>query len=100
MAKYLGKDDLSDEMLNTLIDYCSFDNLKKNPSFELKIPNNLKPGECKDVEMIELKLFRKGEIGDWKNYLDENMSREIDQVVADNLQYKKPFKFEPTKYLF
>jgi hypothetical protein len=50
--------------------------------------------------MIELKLFRKGEIGDWKNYLDENMSREIDQVVANNLQYKKPFKFEPTKWIF
>lgn len=86
--------EIDDERLKALIDYCSFENLKKNPSFELKVPTNEPNGNRRFVEM---NLFRKGEIGDWKNHLDANMSQKIDDMVAKNLKYKKHFKFEPTK---
>jgi len=42
-------------------------------------------------------IFRKGQIGDWKNYLDEEKWKKIDEIVATKLTYKKPFKFEPSK---
>lgn len=89
----MGKE-LDDEILTDLIDYCSFENLKKNPSFELKVPSNEPNGNKRFVEM---NLFRKGVIGDWKNHLDANMSQKIDDMVTKNLKYKKHFKFEPTK---
>lgn len=42
------------------------------------------------------KIFRKGQIGDWKNHFTYEMSKKMDEAVAANLKYKKPFKYEPT----
>jgi hypothetical protein len=88
LAKYLGKD-LSDEQLKSLIEFCKLDNLKKNPAFDMKLTN-------KEGQKLDPLFFRKGEIGDWKNYLTEEMSKKIDDLVATHLTYRKPFKFEPS----
>lgn len=101
MAKFLGKD-LSDEQLKSIVDFCSFDKLKKNPAFEMKIQKGLMTGDLppedskKPAEMGEVKLFRKGEIGDWHNYFTDEMSAKIDEIVRTKLKYTKPLKFEPT----
>lgn len=44
----------------------------------------------------ELNFFKKGQIGNWKNYLTEEQSKRIDDVVNKNLKYKKSIKYEPT----
>ena len=44
----------------------------------------------------ELNFFKKGQIGNWKNYLTEEQSKRIDDVVNKNLKYKKIIKYEPT----
>lgn len=55
----------------------------------------LKDGEPAKT-MKEPQLFRKGQIGDWKNYFTEEMSKKIDEMMATKLEYKKPFRCEPT----
>ena len=42
-------------------------------------------------------FFRKGQIGDWKNHFTDEMSKKMDEVMAANLKYKKPFKYDYTK---
>lgn len=111
--KYLGKE-LSDEQIKSIVDFCSFDNMKKNPAFEVKSPAGMfaknvlgvehKPDETEKkaeqaqapAKMKELKIFRKGKVGDWKNYFTDEMSKRLDEVVAANLKYTKPFKYELT----
>lgn len=40
-------------------------------------------------------FYRKGKIGDWKNYLTEDMSKAIDKLVEEKLKYnKRPLIFE------
>lgn len=111
----MGKE-YSNDQIKELVDFCSFDKLKKSPAFELKMrPGDLAKGmldlkidenkpetEAKSEakpeanKMKEFKLFRKGEVGDWKNYFTEEMSKRLDEVVKAKLTYKKPFKYEPS----
>jgi hypothetical protein len=98
LAKFLGKD-LSDEQLKQIVDFCSFCNLNNKKVFEVKIPDSeVKEhpnGEEQDKKVFN--LLRKGQIGDWKNYFNDEMSKTIDEMVASKLEYKKPLKYEPTK---
>ena len=109
----MGKE-YNDDQIKAVVDFCSFDKLKKSPAFEakmrpgdftkgimdLKIDENKSETEAKSEvkpeakKMKELKIFRKGEVGDWKNYFSEEMSKRLDEVVKANLTYKKPFKYE------
>ena len=64
-----------------------------------KLPEGMPSEQVEKMKeaAAEIKLFRKGQIGDWKNYFTEEMSKKIDEIVANKLTYKKPFRFEPTK---
>lgn len=116
LAKYLGKN-LTDDQIKSVVDFCSFDKLKNSPAFEVKIRSGelgknifgVNGGEGSGKEenkkeenhgqsenkMKEMKIFRKGEIGDWKNYFTDEMSKRLDEVVAAKLTYKRPFRYEP-----
>ena len=106
MAKFLGHD-LTDEQVKKLVDFCSFDKLKKSGAFEVKPPpeidNSKQEAATNTVhmekikEVAEIKLLRKGQIGDWKNYFTEDMSKQIDEIVSNKLTYKKAFRFESSK---
>lgn len=110
LAKFLGRE-LSDEQIESLVDHCSFDNLKNSPAFQKKPPamsEQTKEGgdqmldfTPEQLEMMkamkEMTLFRKGQIGDWKNYLDIDKWKAIDEMVVAKLEYKKQIRFEPTK---
>lgn len=94
LAKYLGKD-LNEDQIKSIMDYCSFNKLKSNPAFETKM-NLMSEGKEAQPQVKTLKLFRKGEIGDWKNYFTEEMSKRVDELVEANLKYSRPLKYEPT----
>lgn len=107
MAKFLGHE-LTDEQIKSVVEFCSFENLKNSPAFQMKPPMpepskdaqmpNFSPKELEMMKaMKEMKILRKGEIGDWKNYFDSNKWKAIDEMVATKLDYKKPIRFEPTK---
>lgn len=118
LAKYLGKE-LSEEQIKSVVDFCSFDKLKNSPAFEVKArPSDFAKSvmglslndndndtkgkkadeENKEKEEVkELKIFRKGKVGDWMNYFSDDMSKRLDEVVAAKLTYKKPFKYELTE---
>ena len=100
MAKFLGHD-LTDEQVKSVVDFCSFDKLKNSRAFEMK--SEKAEGEAatldEQAEKVkdEFKLFRKGQIGDWKNYFSEEMSKKIDEMNLNKLAYKKTYRFEPSK---
>lgn len=116
LAKYLGKN-LTDDQIKSVVDFCSFDKLKNSPAFEVKVRSgelgkNIfgvsggeggkekkeesgHANEGDENKMKEMKIFRKGEIGDWKNYFTDEMSKRLDEVVAAKLTYKRPFRYEP-----
>jgi hypothetical protein len=87
LAKYLEVD-LTESQIKMLLAFVSFDNMKNLASFDMKTIESTFKG---DIE-----FFRKGQIGNWKNYLSEEISNKIDEVMRKNLKYKRPIKYEPT----
>ena len=80
--------EFTEDQIKSLVAFVSFDNMKDLPSMAFN---------ALDVYFkTELKFFKKGQIGNWKNYLTEEQSKRIDEVVSKNLKYKKTIKYEPT----
>lgn len=110
LANYLGKE-LSEEQARGLVEFCSFENMKNGEVYEFKARSGDFAKSVLGVEngrtttvveqqenettstMKVMRLFRKGEAGDWKNYLSDEMSRRIDDMIAHKLVYHKPFKY-------
>ncbi len=87
----MGTSPISDEQINALIDYTSFDNLKDEESLKITFGNF----KCFSDDMV---FFNQGKIGNWKNYLSENASRKIDEMLASKLTYnRRPIQFEPSQ---
>ncbi|KAK7087483.1 sulfotransferase 6B1-like [Littorina saxatilis] len=83
LAEFL-KVDASDQLCEDIADQCSFKKLKQadeTVKVKDKAPDNpiFKDGSLK-------KMFRKGEVGDWKNYFTAELSEEFDRVVPENLK--------------
>lgn len=58
--------------------------MKNNPAV------NLEPIICKTngkdfLEQTELRFIRKGEIGDWKNHMTDEMAKRFDDWAENNL---------------
>lgn len=87
LAKYL-EIEVTDEQINSLLNFVAFDNMKQLPSMAFNVL---------DVYFhSDLNFFKKGKIGTWKNHLTEEQSKRIDEVMRQNLKYKKPIQYEPT----
>ena len=86
LSEYLGKK-LSDEQIKSIIDWCSFDNMKKNPAVNYEWYKELglykKSGH----------FFRKGKIGDWLNHFAMDDSQKVDDIVENKLQTKLKFNY-------
>jgi hypothetical protein len=87
LAKYLEVD-LSESQIKMISDFVLFENMKNLASFDMKI--------IKSIFKEDIEFLRKGEIGNWKNYLSEEISNKIDEVMRINLKYKRAIKYEPT----
>lgn len=93
LNEFLGTN-LTEEQLNKLEHYISFEEMKKRDNFtNTKRPDN--PTLNKRVAKRDGGFFRKGEIGDWKEKLSEEMVMKIDQYTAKHMS-EIPFKYAST----
>jgi len=83
-AAFLGKT-LTESDVSTLADHLSFKNMKKNPSVNLELLLAKKNGPD-FVQTEELSFIRKGEVGDWKNYMTPDMASRFDAWTEENIR--------------
>ncbi|KAD3067826.1 hypothetical protein E3N88_35706 [Mikania micrantha] len=85
LADFMGKPITMEEEKNgvvgEIINLCSFENLS---NLEVNKKGVDKFGKLLEVE--KKGFFRKGEIGDWKNYLSEEMKDRIDGITEQKFQ--------------
>lgn len=76
-AKFLNNEEnsITKEQTQIMCDYLKFDKMQKNPAV------NLEPIIGYDEQPV--KFIRKGQIGDWKNYMDEEMSGRFDKWIEE-----------------
>ena len=77
VASFLGHN-LSDEVIESIVDQTSFDKMKHNPAANGDWMNQF---ESKRENPID--LIRKGIIGDWRSNLTDEQSAKIDTIVAE-----------------
>lgn len=83
LAEFLGVEEVAtDENVALIYDHVQFDNMQKNPSVNLEPVLKMKQI---DTSNAKTKFIRKGQIGDWKNYMDNDMSDRFDQWTREAL---------------
>ncbi|XP_050404865.1 sulfotransferase 1B1 isoform X2 [Patella vulgata] len=87
LAKFL-ETDISDELCEAIVDVCSFNKLKK-ANDEVK-DDYIKPSFKEGTSH-----YRKGKVGDWKNWLTVAESENIDRMTAERLKHSE-IKFKYT----
>ncbi|ESQ50121.1 hypothetical protein EUTSA_v10002041mg [Eutrema salsugineum] len=80
LADFLGcpftKEEVKNGLVNEILDLCSLRNL-----------SGLEINKTGKINNIDHKVFfRKGEVGDWKNYLTPEMENQIDTIIQEKLQ--------------
>lgn len=81
LAAFLDVEELATpENVSLIHEHVQFENMQKNPSV------NLEPVlKIKQIDTSKTKFIRKGQIGDWKNYMSEELSQRFDQWTAREL---------------
>lgn len=87
-ANFLKVDyQINDEDMKRICEHLKFDKMQSNPAVNLEpILGQLEAGVEKDGIQIkeESKFIRKGQIGDWKNYISAEMSERFDEWIVKN----------------
>ncbi|KAK3926899.1 Luciferin sulfotransferase [Frankliniella fusca] len=84
-ARFLGKQ-LSEDGVLKLADYLSFHNMKNNPAVNLELVMAKRRSRDVAAEKPEdLAFIRKGEVGDWKNYMTDQLVAKFDAWTETNL---------------
>lgn len=79
--------DINEENMNRICDHLNFNKMQMNPAVNLEpilsqIDDN---GNCKKTtDTTKTKFIRKGQVGDWKNYITDEMSQRFDQWIIEN----------------
>ncbi|EEB17322.1 conserved hypothetical protein [Pediculus humanus corporis] len=81
-AKFLNKN-LSDEDVEKLAEHLSFNKMKENPAVNLEPLMSRKEGFSKNSQ---LKFIRKGQIGDYKNFMSDELIKKFDTWTENNLK--------------
>ncbi|CAF0817408.1 unnamed protein product, partial [Brachionus calyciflorus] len=87
MSEYLGKD-YSIEEIKKLIEFTTIDKMRENPSFKL---DWIFVDE--DNSKQKFNFFRKGQIGNWTEYFNDDLSMKVDQVIKDKVSPCIKFKY-------
>ncbi|KAJ9536275.1 hypothetical protein OSB04_un000547 [Centaurea solstitialis] len=84
LAAFMGRPFTVEEEENGVVEevvkMCSFENLSN-----LEV-NKTGITDLRAIKMENHLFFRKGEIGDWKNYLSEEMKNRIDKIMEEKLK--------------
>ncbi|XP_048001533.1 luciferin sulfotransferase [Leguminivora glycinivorella] len=83
-ADFLGKT-MTNDQVDKLCDHLSFKKMKSNRAVNLE-PILQKSFGKGYLEGTKLRFIRKGEIGDWKNYMSDDLSRRFDQWAEQHLE--------------
>ncbi|GFR69498.1 amine sulfotransferase [Elysia marginata] len=78
IAKFLEKQ-LTDKQVETIVRHCSFLNMKNNSAV------NYDWLKKRNLANKDVNFMRKGQVGDWKNHLSEDIVRRLDEMVASKL---------------
>ncbi|KAF2883128.1 hypothetical protein ILUMI_23045 [Ignelater luminosus] len=82
IAEFLGKT-LSDEQINILIEYLSFNNMKSNQSVNMEPVLNSRTGKFSS-EMVSQDFIRSGKIGDGEKFMTLELSKRFDEWIQEN----------------
>lgn len=81
-AKFLGvEDSLTDMDVVRMCDHLKFDRMQNNPAVNIGTYLPLNGDKEKSVQFI-----RKGQIGDWKNYMSSELSARFDEWTRKNTE--------------
>lgn len=79
-AKFLGVADcITQEDVMRMCDHLNFDRMQKNPAVNIESYLNFNRDNEKGPQFI-----RKGQIGDWKNYMSNELSDRFDEWTRIN----------------
>ncbi len=89
VAKFLEKE-LSDDQVKILVENLTFKNMKKSgAAFDKMIQ------KMSRTEGNKGSFFRKGDVGDWKNYFTEEMNKRMDEAIEKHFKGTGPeFRYE------
>uniref|UniRef100_A0A1A9W5Q1 Sulfotransferase domain-containing protein n=1 Tax=Glossina brevipalpis TaxID=37001 RepID=A0A1A9W5Q1_9MUSC len=89
-AKFLQIDyQISEVDLKRICEHLKFDKMQKNPAVNLEPLLNQTDINGNGVQMTtnscsDIQFIRKGQIGDWKNYISTEMSQRFDEWIDQN----------------
>ena len=74
---------LTDFDISKLCQHLKFEKMQKNPAVNLE-PILFKDESMKTEQYEKVKFIRKGQVGDWKNYLSEDLSTRFDAWTEEH----------------
>ena len=89
ICDFIGKQRFNPEDLKQLELHCSFDQMKYNPSVNYKHWDDLGFRDKNESEFM-----RRGQIGDWRYYLNPEQNKIIDEMIREKLGNKIQFVYQ------
>ncbi len=78
--KFLGCDEIDEDIIIKAVKFASFENMKKMEKEGFFKPKKMRPADINDDESYKL---RRGIVGGYENYLSEEDIKYIDQVIKE-----------------
>ena len=69
---------LDDDQINRLVEHVKFENMKNNPWAD--------PGHGLAPPGVDSKFMRKGQVGDWKNYFEDDKNQKWKTWILQNIK--------------
>lgn len=89
ICEFLGVQRINEDQLKELESHCCFESMKENPAVNYSHWDDL--GFRNKQETL---FMRKGEIGDWKNYLNKEQNSQFDEIIKEKLEDKVKFIYD------
>ena len=82
LVRFVGLDDVSNATLSAAVDACSFENMRRMESTNALRSGRLAPRDADDEQTYKT---REGRIGGFRDYLDTEEIRHIDELIDETL---------------